>query len=159
MYKRQALDQAIEILEKAFDLAKTKDQETLGLAGAIYKRKWETDGIKVHLELSLIYYNRGYKQGIEGDKGYTAINAAYILDLLAYLEQKQAAKLGVSSSVATKRRKDAVKIREEIIGFLSEHLKESGKAQQGEPVYWPLATMAEACFGTKQYAEAGKWLK
>ena len=37
------LDKGLEILNKIEDLAKTKDQETLGQAGAIYKNKWEVD--------------------------------------------------------------------------------------------------------------------
>src|SRR5262245_13173768 len=35
------LDDAESILQIADDLKATTDQETLGLAGAIYKRKWE----------------------------------------------------------------------------------------------------------------------
>ena len=40
------LDRALKILNQADDLLKTKNQETLGLAGAIYKRIWEVDGQK-----------------------------------------------------------------------------------------------------------------
>lgn len=156
--REKALDKAIEILGEEFDLAKTKDQETLGIAGAIYKRYWEICGIKVHLEQAFIYYERGLKVGAEKDDGYTAINAAYILDLLAYLEQKQADDLGASSSEASKRRKQAKKIREEIIGCLSGNLKDFENKKPGKNDYWPIATLAEAYFGTKQYPEAEKWL-
>src|SRR5262245_56598037 len=38
------LDDALAILRQADDLRTTKDQETLGLAGAIHKRRWELDG-------------------------------------------------------------------------------------------------------------------
>src|SRR5882672_5564237 len=38
------LDAAIDILRQADDLRTTKDQETLGLAGAINKQRWELDG-------------------------------------------------------------------------------------------------------------------
>jgi predicted acylesterase/phospholipase RssA len=155
----KALDLALDILGEEFDLAKIKDQETLGIAGAIYKRKWENDGIKVHLEQALVYYDRGFKAGVKGDDGYTAINAAYILDLLAYLEQKQAGELGGFSSVATKRRKDAKKIREKIIEYLSESLKNLKDDPYDSETFWPMATLAEAYFGTKQYAQAKTWLE
>ena len=58
--RESALNQAIDVLQNEFDLAKTNDQETLGLAGAIYKRKWETQGLKIYLEQSLLYYQRAY---------------------------------------------------------------------------------------------------
>ncbi|MHC4623107.1 MAG: hypothetical protein ACYS4W_04320, partial [Planctomycetota bacterium] len=35
------LDLALEILQECENLGETEDQETLGLAGAIFKRKWE----------------------------------------------------------------------------------------------------------------------
>jgi tetratricopeptide (TPR) repeat protein len=113
----------------------------------------------VDLEQALIYYERGFKAGIEGDDSYTAINAAYILDLLAYLERKQAANLGATSSVATKRRKDAEKIREKIIAFLSESLKNLKDDPYDSEMFWPMATLAEAYFGTQQYAQAKAWLE
>src|SRR5687767_9613121 len=80
------LDRAREILRELEDLSRTRNQETLGLVGAIYKRKWEVDSQKLHLERALFYYLRGYAEGPENDQGYTGINAAYILDLLAYQE-------------------------------------------------------------------------
>ena len=157
--REKALDVALDILAKEFDLSTTRDQETLGIAGAIWKRKWETDGIKVDLERALIYYDRGYKAGIEGDDGYTAINAAYILDLLAYLELKQAANLGASSNVAVKRRKDAGKIREKIIEYLSENLKNLKDDSYDKETFWPMATLAEAYYGAKQFKLAKVWLE
>src|SRR5918911_3083797 len=79
----QRLDWALEVLGQEEDLRSTQNPETLGLAGAIYKRKWEADGQKQNLEQSLAYFLRGYEAGPENDNGYTAINAAYILDLLS----------------------------------------------------------------------------
>ena len=58
--------------------------------GAIYKGKWSYDNQNDNLERSLMYYNAGRKRWLElikenkaGDNGYCAINAAFILDLLA----------------------------------------------------------------------------
>src|SRR6267378_2000616 len=50
------LERALGILEEADPLEVSKDQETLGQAGAVYKRKWEVDGSELHLETSLAYY-------------------------------------------------------------------------------------------------------
>src|SRR5262249_44883151 len=90
----QRLDLALEILQEADDLRTTRNQETLGLAGAIHKRKWEVDGQRQHLETSLAYYLRGYHEGVESDQGYTGINAAFVLDLLADQEPPEADESG-----------------------------------------------------------------
>src|SRR5262249_41423048 len=72
----ERLDRALEILcnNNLQDVATTKDQETLGLVGAIHKRKWEVNGVRQHLERSLFYYERGFNEGVRGDFGYTGIN-------------------------------------------------------------------------------------
>lgn len=82
------LDRALRILDAADTLLETKNQETLALAGAIYKRKWEVTARKPDLEKSLSYYLRGYKLGYVEDLGYCGVNAAFVLDLLASLEEK-----------------------------------------------------------------------
>src|SRR5262245_27988107 len=102
----QKFDRAIAILEKSDNLQTTDDQETLGLAGAIYKRMWEVNGQRRDLERSYAYYFRGYLQGIEKDKGYTAINAAFVHDLLANLEEEIAAEVFIMSASAEARRKE-----------------------------------------------------
>jgi hypothetical protein len=48
------LDRALEILCEPKELAETENQETLGLAGAIYKRKWEVSGQRQNLERALV---------------------------------------------------------------------------------------------------------
>lgn len=54
---------ALEILQDGEDLRTTRDQETLGLAGAIFKRRWEVDTQKENLERALYYYQRGWLSG------------------------------------------------------------------------------------------------
>ena len=58
----EKLDQALSILQADADLSRTTDRETLGQAGAIYKRKWECTGQEAQLEQSFAYYHRGYGQ-------------------------------------------------------------------------------------------------
>jgi hypothetical protein len=88
------------ILVGVEDLQTTINQQTLELLGAIYKRKWELDTQKLHLERSLAYYRRAYEQRVAGDYGYTGINAAYVLDLLARLEMAEAKKANMVSKTA-----------------------------------------------------------
>lgn len=144
------LDRALEILSKAEDLHKTTDQETLGLAGAIWKRKWEVNGLRQNLEQALFHYLRGYSQGM-GDNGYCAINAAFVLDLLAHEEMDSADRAGYTQ---IGRKDDARIIRAEIVAALA------GKNLSD---WWFFATLGEAYFGlglsdATNYDKAVEWL-
>src|SRR5258708_10097440 len=48
-------ERALEILAQCEDLNTTRDQETLGIAGAACKYKWEAFGQRADLERSLAY--------------------------------------------------------------------------------------------------------
>lgn len=176
------LERALEILGETEDLADTKDQETLGLAGAIYKRKWEADGLPKHLDRSLFFYLRGYAQGApEGqrreiikyletpgcvlrndDRGYCGINAAFMLDVLAHREEEEARLAGLDSEAAQVRRKGARLIREEIIRSVAPLLEKEGNEWLAEE-WWFYATIGEAYFGLgpndpANYEKAIEWL-
>ncbi len=155
--RNQALSSALQILEAEFDLAATHDQETLGLVGAIYKRRWEIDGNKRHLEQSLHYYRRGFELGMAPD-GHTAINAAFVQDLLAHLEEQQAAASGAASLTAQTRREDAQQIRNAVIERIQAPYQGRTGADLTTADYWPVATLAEACLGLQRYPEAKAWL-
>lgn len=147
------LDGALAILRADGELATTRDQETLGLAGAIYKRRWEAAGQKADLEHALAYYRRGAAEGAALDDGYTAINAAFVLDLLAAEEEDQAEKAGTVSETADVRRREAAAIRQEIVRELGPRYEED------ELPWWFLVTVAEAYFGLREYDEAQRWLQ
>ena len=149
------LDAALLILKELKPIQTTPSQETLGLFGGIYKRKWEMDGTKQHLERSLAYYRQGYLQGITNDYGYTSINAAFILDLVANAELEGAFESGTDGEPAIEKMAEAKKIRGEIKETL-QHLF-AHKASLGEE-WWFLTTLAEACFGREEYTEAAVWL-
>jgi predicted acylesterase/phospholipase RssA len=153
-----ALKRALEILTDVEDLRTTVNQETLGLAGAIHKRKWESDGQNQHLERSRAYYYRGYQQGPARDYGYTGINAAFVLDLLAVNEEKEAAASGAVSDGAMARREQARAIREDLIATLPSLVGDEKNKWLGNE-WWFLVTVAEAYFGLGQYEEALPWLK
>lgn len=148
---------ALEILQECDELSTTTNQETLGLTGAVFKRKWEMDGRKADLERSLFYYRRGYEQGPESDQGYTGINAAFVLDVLASLEEREAKTAGTASKVAGARRNDARQIREALVTTLPPLLEKPDSGWLN--AWWFYVTVAEAHFGLGQYEEASDWLK
>ena len=151
-------DQALSILSEVDDLLRTKHQETLGLAGAIYKYKWEAFGQKVDLERSASYYTRGYYEGVTKDLGYTAINAAFVLDILAFQELEQASKAGATSEAASRRRQMAREIRDTIIRELPA-LSGNSDGQGLEANWWYLVTVAEAYFGLGDDTNAANWIQ
>jgi tetratricopeptide (TPR) repeat protein len=157
----EKLDRALEILKSLDNLdikSKdcTKDQESLGQAGAIFKRKWELTNQRVYLDTSLAYYARGHAQGISEDpdgpvkdRGYTGINAAFVLDLLAGME--------TNGAEATAKAKQARKIREVIVAVvpgISDQPRKEWLMQE----WWFLVTIAEAYFGLRRYEDARPWL-
>jgi predicted acylesterase/phospholipase RssA len=161
----EKLDSALNILQESDDLQTTENQETLGLAGAIHKRRWELDGQKQHLERSLAFYLRGYELGFADDGGYTGINAAFVLDLIANQEEEEAKQANVVMQSAIDRRDKAAEIREKIAKTLGE-MAAKDKAKPPAPPdtpltqqWWFLATIAEALFGLKRYHQAQAWLK
>jgi predicted acylesterase/phospholipase RssA len=151
------LESALEILRSCEDINTTLNQETLGITGAIYKRKWEIDNQKQQLERALNYYQRGYEQGPAKDQGYTGINAAFVLDLLAHQEEQEAKTAGVVSEVAADRRALAKKIRLDIVAQVAP-LVEQPDTNWLQGKWWFHATVAEALFGVGQYDEAIEWL-
>lgn len=156
------LDKALKVLKELDNLdiqskSCTQDQETLGLTGAIYKRMWELTNQRADLNTSLAYYARGYAQGIaeeaggpEKDKGYTGINAAFVLDLIASLE--------AGKTEAEAYAKQALKIRRDIATTLPGIAEQSGKGWLKKE-WWFLVTLAEAYFGLGQYQDAKTWLQ
>ena len=160
-------DEALRILDGTDSLAvpdtadrllTTIDSETLGIAGAVHKAKWKYDAQRAHLERALHYYDRGYCQGRRGDPariaadyGYTAINAAFILDLLAALEEDD---LGRDDRSIAERRARAREIRGQILEILPGIADEKTGAR-----WWYAATLAEADFGLGRFEEAAGRLK
>lgn len=161
----ERLDRALTILGTYLEarqqsLRTTTNQETLGIAGAIHKRKWEVYNQKQHLERSLAYYLRGHREGPanDNDHGYTGINAAFVLDILAHQESKEATKAGSVSEVAVARRQQAAEIRRDLIKILPPLADQPGKTWL-QKKWWFLVTIAEAYFGLGFYEEARLWLK
>lgn len=156
-------EDALEILDDAHrqrgeNLGTTKDQETLGQAGAINKYRWEVSGQKQHLEQSLNYYLRGYREGVASDYGYTAINAAFVLDLLASLESAGVEKNHPAYQNIELRRNQARQIREKIMEDVPPQADKPDKEWLNKQ-WWFLVTLGEACFGLGRYEKAEEWFK
>jgi len=144
-------DWALRILSPDLE---TSSAETLGIAGGIWKRRWEWDGNITSLEQSLRHYLAPVERdqpeppalpvdrgglGVTAGDGYTAINAAFLCDLLAHQ----------TGDAATQRayQTRAQALRERIRTVIT------GKS------YWELVTRAEAQFGLGELKEARESLR
>ena len=151
---------ALDVLRKECNLAESTDPETCGLAGAIFKRRWEMEGQRQFLERSCYYYLKACRDVISTDPqdqpGYNEINAAFVLDLLADLEIRAIDDESAEIESVKLRKERARELREGVIRALSELKRSNGKP--GEE-YWIKVTLAEAAFGLKRFDEAGQWLE
>jgi predicted acylesterase/phospholipase RssA len=178
-------DKALNELITHDDLLVTGKCESLGLAGAIYKRKWQFDHQFRNLLLSQYYYKRGYnmwKYFIIGqdtdnkpddesnDDGYTAINYAYICELMAVDKIEEFSKsTGLTDGIISNLN-EAAETREYILARFIEDpaavdpvLNKNAKKiviEEGKEITkndaWIIATIAEAFFGLFQYDKALK---
>ena len=171
-------DKALNELETHDDLLITGRCESLGLAGAIYKRKWQFDHQFRNLLLSQYYYKRGYDRwkffvaeiaaGRQADKesnddGYTAVNYAYINELMAVDKLEEFSKsTGLTDGIISNM-KEAKETREYILqqfikdpAAASPELKASVDTKSNA---WVVATVAEAFFGLHKYGHALQFIK
>jgi predicted acylesterase/phospholipase RssA len=142
-------DWALEIL-RPNDPATERNPEHQGIAGGIYKRRWEWDGARASLEQSLEHYRKGISDAVLADgpsanplkpadfstAGYVEINYAFVLDLLACL--------GADDKTNERYKADASAMRQKLIGALSESDQ------------WSRATLTEAYVGLGDLAKAAE---
>jgi predicted acylesterase/phospholipase RssA len=169
-------EKALNELKTHDDLVKTINCESLGLAGAIYKRKWQFDHQFRNLVLSEYYYKRGFEQwkffiaeqmaGRPCDKecnddGYTAINYAYINELMAVDKLEEFSIYTGLNDGIIKNLDVAFETREYI---LKQFMEDAGAndpelKQNVRNNSWIIATVAEAFFGLYKYDIALKFIK
>jgi len=135
----QRFDRALAILQSAGPLEGSSDAETLGLAGAVFKRRWETDGKRVDLESALWCCRRGFAQVDDPMRWYAGINAAFVADRLAELENQALGRSGHANDL----RQEADEIRRHVVEQLA-----------GGDGGWADATLGEALFGLGRFDEA-----
>jgi predicted acylesterase/phospholipase RssA len=148
-------EEALGILEghlpPGLTLSQTTDPETLGIAGGICKRMWRVDGQLRTLERSLGYYERGARAGVAADNGYTAINAAFLHDMVA----------GEEGEATADHRARAAELRQtvcrELPALADQPAWPGGPARRSQPFFWE--TLAEAHFGLRDYPSATRHLK
>lgn len=155
-------DKAINILRSDCELDRSQSCETLGLAGAIYKYKFRFDHQIQNLYMSLSYYEKGYKlwkqniaAGLDTDYGYTAINYAFVCEMLLsqFLGQ-----FGGSETISEEIVSRFEKSRQVRLEVLTTYIKDIHAAIP-QPVVaikddWQYATLAEAFFGLRMYKQA-----
>lgn len=129
----EALNEALKILESASP-EHTTDPETLGLAGAIYKRLWEELAEKKYLDLSVKYYEKGFY--IQHDY-YNGINFAYLLNVRGSIS---AYPDSIADYVIASR------VRSEVLQICENLLNSEGFHDRRDK-YWIVATLEEAYFG------------
>lgn len=132
--RKDALISALEIINK-LDLANTTDPETLGIAGAIYKRLWSEDENMDYLSSSIDYYKKGFY--IKNDY-YNGINLAFVLNVRS-LNQGHEEEALADYILANRIRKKTIEI--------CLNLKESPNFNYRSDKYWIIATLEEAYFG------------
>ena len=138
------------------------EQDVHGILGAVHKRRWEIDGNPEHLAKSFKCYEAGYQMGptyldSAGAEhpnpfyGYTAVNAAFVEDLLA--DAYASPLVPYAGSTSEKLGAGAEKIRREVIAAFGDNTDKSG-----EDRYWDCVTLGEAHLGAGSYDRAFEWM-
>jgi hypothetical protein len=131
---KEALEKALGILQQ-LNIDVTNDTETLGLAGAIYKRLYDITNNIEDLKRSLKHYQRGFY--IANDY-YTGVNTAFILTQLSSLTADQEEKIAY--------RKLAEMVRISVLEICSTIMK-TKDSNKRDDYTWVLQTKAECEFG------------
>lgn len=128
-----ALDQAEDILAP-LNPERSNDPETLGIAGAIYKRMWDLSQDKATLDKAIELYRRGFE--VRGDY-YTGENAATCLDMRANIQ--------TDADEAKFDRMLSIKIRSAIIASLKVMVNSEEFDERSDKL-WVYATLANCLF-------------
>lgn len=150
--------EALSILDSiGLRRADCEDPETLGQAGAIYKRKFERSGRVEDLQAAFYFYQRGWLQNPEKDLGYCGINAAFVLDRLAHRARLGAAMESIPDSESPALLKQAQELRRQILTDLPNIATAQNQSITNQ--WWYLVTMAEAAFGLGEWTQASDFLQ
>lgn len=138
----------------------TKDAETLAMGGAIYKRRWESEGRMEHLHQALELYSAAWERNPEQDMGYGGVNAAYILDVLAFQSRVNARRTSTDPFEANIFTAKAKMLREDMVRILPEFAGKKKAMKDGDITkeYWHVVTLAEIYFGLGDYNAAEQLL-
>jgi hypothetical protein len=137
----KSLNSALKILTTLKPDSST-DSETLGLAGAIYKRLWEETHRILYLSKSIAYYERGFY--IKNDY-YNGINVAYLLNVRSSISKGNEA---IADYALANR------IRRQVVEICKKLMKNNFKSRSDQ--YWIVATLEETYFGLQNMSEYKK---
>jgi len=142
-------DEALAILQR-IDLATLVAAsvcETLGLMGAVYKRRFEHTGNWTDLIHSHAHYLEAWRHDPLKDRGYGGANAAFVMDILADRSRSSTC----LSPLHQDYKAQAYALRRELKTNLNQQLTLDPKLG-GD--YWFLVTLAEVHFGLDEWAAA-----
>ena len=125
-----ALDDALKIIEPLAEGSGINDPETLGLTGAIYKRKWELSKDMEHLNRAIRFYKKGFE--INSDH-YTGENYALCLNMKAAIETDERKRIHFEMS--------AEEVRESILENLKP-IADKLRENPSKEYMWHAATIA-----------------
>lgn len=175
---------AESFLAKIKDPLESEDYEVLGMMGGIHKQRWMFDNRFRHLLFSRFFYEKGYENwvknwvaprdpaaprrtfaGKEGDKdaGYTAINYAFLLDLMADVRNSETKQLYRDKQLPehiVEWRRRAEEIRREITAYFDADAIFNNPKTLSDPEspkffdYWNFATLGEAYFSLGEFDKA-----
>ncbi len=134
--------------------------ETLGLAGAIYKRMWEISGQLDPLQRSLDYYRRGWELAPGPDGSWCGVNTVFALEALASRERHVFARDRAADAprVATPElariEGELARLRAALKAALDELLANSPQKAD----HWSYLTLAEVEFGLENYTRTRELL-
>ncbi len=137
---KEALQKALAILQP-LNIDVTNDTETLGLAGAIYKRLYDITKDISDLKKSLRHYQRGFY--IANDY-YTGVNTAFMLTLLSSLTENKEEKIAYT--------KMAEMVRTSVLEICTGIMK-TKDSNKKDDYTWVLQTKAECEFGLGKIKE------
>jgi predicted acylesterase/phospholipase RssA len=167
---------ALEYLNMLGDIAESDDYEVLGVAGAIYKNKWLSDRQDEDLLTSRDYYARGYHQWTgrvkekadyitswkdgksdDQDAGYTAINYAFVLDLIAWNRMSRKGSIkNLTGARIVGFCKEAQDVRQNLLKYFNENNTNYSENTQIDE--WVFATIGEAFAGLGNVAKAKEYI-
>ncbi len=134
--------------------------ETLGLAGAIYKRMWEISGQLEPLQRSLDYYRRGWELAPGPEGAWCGINTVFALEALASRERHVFARdrsvdaARGSTPELARIEGDLERLRAALKAALDDFLARTPDKAD----HWSYLTLAEVEFGLGNYARTRELL-
>lgn len=150
------LDRALTILGDGEDLATTGNADTLNLAGAIWKRKWDFESARSHLVQSLWYYERAYRAAMPATDLHSALvaahagtNVAFVRDLFAAQRRAEGIPENMDAGAEDTDR-SAAAVRAEVCQMLRPWFAQPDRVGESER-WWFYLTFAEAALGLDRY--------